>query len=581
MKDIQGVNPEKSEETIGALGVIQKFIDGFEKSGGLKQNWTEFFEGSQFNTLLTYTGSMRQMGDDLKSFSDSINDVKGRNFDVAQTIFGKMQEFIGGLDKSGGIWENLKAAFGGDQFNTLSSIGSSMASLGLNLKIFNDGIVDFDTSSLDQFENVKTLVSDFAEWAISIDETNSKDYKKLNVIRDQMSTFGTKFNSFTDGISDAETASKQFTHVQTILDSMVTFASGITTDQVSLTKDQLTNLFSVIGDCGEYLRDFHRNLGDVPVDDLGVTANALSAIINALDVASSIPSYSAEPIQGILDNLSMIVFPEFDTEGMESARAFISGLTEGIEDAATILALTSAITTLSSEGSSAADSTYSVWYSSGQNLAEGLGAGIASMAQSVKNQAVSVAAGAINSIRMTWSVHSPSKVGEDLGMFFDLGLAGGLEAYSKVVSGQAADMGQNVVDSASTMLRGVDGSIFDNIDPNPTIRPVMDLTNVQNGVNAINNMFDSNNMSAIGLFRGMNLSRGINALHLDGGKITGTLTDKNIVARLESLQSKIEQLGEAVTNMQLVLDTGALVGGTSARMDNALGDIAMRKGRGN
>ena len=50
---------------------------------------------------------------------------------------------------------------------------------------------------------------------------------------------------------------------------------------------------------------------------------------------------------------------------------------------------------------------------------------------------------------------------------------------------------------------------------------------------------------------------------------------------MESLQSKIEQLGEAVTNMQLVLDTGALVGGTSARMDNALGDIAMRKGRGN
>jgi hypothetical protein len=47
------------------------------------------------------------------------------------------------------------------------------------------------------------------------------------------------------------------------------------------------------------------------------------------------------------------------------------------------------------------------------------------------------------------------------------------------------------------------------------------------------------------------------------------------------LQTKIEQLGEAVTNMKLVLDTGALVGGTSARMDDALGTLAMRKGRGN
>lgn len=131
------------------------------------------------------------------------------------------------------------------------------------------------------------------------------------------------------------------------------------------------------------------------------------------------------------------------------------------------------------------------------------------------------------------------------------------------------------------MLRDVDGSIFDNIDPNPTIRPVMDLTNIQNGVSAINGMFNPNNMQAIGLFRGMNTSRGINQLNLDGGRITGSITDKNIVSQLEGLQTKIEELGEAVTNMKLVLDTGALVGGTSVKMDNELGTLAMRRGRGN
>lgn len=47
------------------------------------------------------------------------------------------------------------------------------------------------------------------------------------------------------------------------------------------------------------------------------------------------------------------------------------------------------------------------------------------------------------------------------------------------------------------------------------------------------------------------------------------------------LQTKIKDLGEALSNMKLVLDTGALVGGTSAKIDNELGTLAMRRGRGN
>lgn len=521
MRDVQKVDASKTEDSIGALQIIKGFVDGFEVSGGLWEKIGDFFGGTKFNTLLTYTGSMRQMGDDLKTFSDSITDIKGKNFDFATTIFGKIEEFINGLEKSGGLWDNIKGWFSGSEFNTLSNIGFSMSS------------------------------------------------------------FGTKFDSFKKGISNADTSSTEFEYVKNILNGIVTFASDLESSGISISKDQMTNLLSVVGDCGTYLSRFHKNLGDVPVEDLNLAANAISAVISALDTAGSVSSYSADSIQTILDNLSKIVFPEFDTEGLESAKAFISSLTEGIEDASAILAITTAISTLSSEGSSAADGTYSVWHSSGQYLAAGLSAGIGSMAESVKKQAVSVASGAIQSIRMTWSVRSPSKVGEELGMYFDLGLAGGLDAYSKVVSGKAEDMSQNVVDSASTMLRGADGSIFDNIDPNPTIRPVMDLTNIQNGVNSINSMFDGSRMSAIGLFSGMNLSRRINSLNLDNGRITGTLTDKNIVSRLEGLQTKIESLGEAVTNMKLVLDTGALVGGTSARMDDALGTLAMRKGRGN
>lgn len=240
-----------------------------------------------------------------------------------------------------------------------------------------------------------------------------------------------------------------------------------------------------------------------------------------------------------------------------------------------------AAVTLSSSGTTAAQATYSVWYTTGQNLGKGLANGIASMAGSVKRAAVNAASGATRAIQITWSVHSPSRVGYGLGMNFDLGIAGGLDRYSKVVSQSAEGIGENAVDSARTMLRGVDGSVFDYIDPNPTIRPVLDLSGVRDGVGLIGGLLNSDQIVNSSLFQGINFNKGVNALNFDGARIAGGLSNKDVVAELQALSTRFDDLNEAVTNMKVVLDSGELVGATSGKMDSQLGTLAMRKGRGN
>jgi hypothetical protein len=54
-----------------------------------------------------------------------------------------------------------------------------------------------------------------------------------------------------------------------------------------------------------------------------------------------------------------------------------------------------------------------------------------------------------------------------------------------------------------------------------------------------------------------------------------------IVSEIKILSSRLDRLGEAVTNMQIVMDTGALVGATSKQMDGAFGTMQARRGRGN
>jgi len=273
-----------------------------------------------------------------------------------------------------------------------------------------------------------------------------------------------------------------------------------------------------------------------------------------------------------------------NTGDLESAAktmgtTFVTAMATAISDNGEVIS--TAAVSISTDGSNGADGTYKTWYSTGENLGKGLANGISAMAGTVKRAAVNAASGATRAIQITWSVHSPSRVGYGLGMNFDLGIAGGLDRYSKIVSKSAAGMGENAVNSAKTMLRGVDGSVFDYIDPNPTIRPVLDLSNVRNGVGAIGGMLNSDQIVDSDLFRGINFSKGVNSLNFDGAKIAGGMNNKDVVSELRSLAYRFDGLNEAVHNMKVVLDSGELVGATSGMMDKELGVQATRKGRGN
>ena len=48
-----------------------------------------------------------------------------------------------------------------------------------------------------------------------------------------------------------------------------------------------------------------------------------------------------------------------------------------------------------------------------------------------------------------------------------------------------------------------------------------------------------------------------------------------------NLTERVDALGQAITNMQIVLDSGALVGATSSKIDSKLGQISARRARAN
>ena len=58
-------------------------------------------------------------------------------------------------------------------------------------------------------------------------------------------------------------------------------------------------------------------------------------------------------------------------------------------------------------------------------------------------------------------------------------------------------------------------------------------------------------------------------------------TNSDVVNEIRALREDLSYMEEAISEMQVVMDTGALVGQMAGPMDNALGQRAIRSGRGN
>lgn len=463
-----------------------------------------------------------------------------------------------------------------DNLEDLSTDDSSKAS---KLIAAATSVANFQTmTSIEHQDNWGKLLglpTDFEQFCQSLPTFGSKMNEYINAIN------GITLTNLTQGKSEA---------IVTAATSVIDLAKSLMPEEGSeeSAAGYLNYLTTAILDDLIYFGEQFELFGQYTSTAPAIQANIanIRGIMDDLLAISSDEAYNPDNfdywrVNDLLEKLKLVKIPAYDMTGVAQAKEFMDTLASAINMADNINNIETSAVTVSVAGAGAVKTTYKDWSSAGAYLGMGIGAGLRSQKSYVVSIARDMAASAAATVRAAWLIRSPSRVGQELGMYFDLGIANGLSEYSRVVSGNAAEMSQSVVDSASTMLTGVDTSIFDGLDPNPTIRPVMDLTNVQNGVGAINGMLASENFGGLGFFGGRPTLRGINALNLEGGRITGSFTDKNIVERLDGLQSRMGDLSEAITHMQIVLDSGALVGATTSLIDDSLGTLAMRKGRGN
>jgi len=127
----------------------------------------------------------------------------------------------------------------------------------------------------------------------------------------------------------------------------------------------------------------------------------------------------------------------------------------------------------------------------GANVIEGLAQGIESKQDRVYGAIESVCSGLIDKAMKALQEHSPSKIFFKIGTNVDYGMANGIDHGATRVFSAIEEITDETISIMTEVISTISDMLDSDMDYNPTITPVVDLSNVRSGVMDINAAFSN------------------------------------------------------------------------------------------
>lgn len=145
---------------------------------------------------------------------------------------------------------------------------------------------------------------------------------------------------------------------------------------------------------------------------------------------------------------------------------------------------------LAGSGVSGARSKIGAFGTAGSDAAWGFANGVnsSSAVAAAARNAANIAAAAIQAMRAKLKEASPSKVTMEIGKYATEGFAIGMEKFIGLATKAGARLSDDTIDALSMAIEPINDYTNLDYDIDPTIRPVLDLTDIQNGVSKANEL---------------------------------------------------------------------------------------------
>jgi tape measure domain-containing protein len=253
----------------------------------------------------------------------------------------------------------------------------------------------------------------------------------------------------------------------------------------------------------------------------GIAANIGGVISAAVDVIIAF-------VNGVASQIPKVI-----QAAINLMLKFINGLAEGIRSNTS--KMLDAINNLLSAVFEAIGMAIGNIPESGRQIVQGLINGIKSSAGALFDTMVSVVKNAWDGVLKFLGIKSPSRLAMEAGEYTGEGFAVGLKQYANTVGEAAVGVGETAMSSLSESVKGISDAVSDNVNLQPTIRPVLDLSDVKSGANALNGMLDAE--STVGISTNANAIS--NLLH--GQNQNGANND--VIKAINDLRDNLGKIG--------------------------------------
>ena len=213
-----------------------------------------------------------------------------------------------------------------------------------------------------------------------------------------------------------------------------------------------------------------------------VGSNIVNSISQGISGASGNLTTAMNGVLSTLTSTAKSKNGEFKSAGAKMSSNLASGIKSGKAS------VNSAVTSTVSGAASKLRSYYGSFNSAGSYLAQGFASGIRSGSFAASVAARAMANAAKNAAARALDEHSPSKVGYKIGDFFGVGFTNGIANNFVDSSRAGTKMADNAKEALVNAVSKMSNILDSDVDVQPVITPVLDLSNVTSGAATITSL---------------------------------------------------------------------------------------------
>lgn len=514
---VRGLEADAIVNSATAGKALVELADTVPNTGGV----VAFFTGN--NDVDTFGEKLVPFGEAMKAYSEAIMGMDSAAITNSATAGKALVELANTIPNTGG----LVSWFTGD--NDLGSFGDSLVQFGSGIKSYSDSISGIDTGIM---SSVITQVNRLVEMAKGMAELDTSGMSGFSTALIQLGNNGIDgfINAFTD-------ASGRVTSAATSM--LTTFINAANAQKGNLTSTFTTMMQAVLTTLTNYQTQFNT-----------AGANLMIKLI------AGIKSKDYETRNAFVNILSSCLtaiankYPEFQNAGMQCMIKFIAGVKEKAEEVKTAFTgnLNASVTAIRDY--------HDQFKQAGAYLVEGFADGISENTYLAEAKARAMARAAAEAAEDELDEHSPSRVGYHIGDFFGLGFVNAIGTYAVKAYNASAEMADSAKTGLGNAIAKVKDMIDNGVDGQPMIRPILDLSDVEEKSHRLNTLFSRS--QALTVSTGIAAARGRNLQNEDTNPNTGNsynFTQNNYSPKALSRTEIYRQTKNQFSAMERMVET--------------------------